>query len=139
MDPFLNLARNGSGTAPLKKVGQIHPGTRSFAAPEVLRGECQDLLLADAYSFGMILVAIDHVEMVDLTPWEQRKDVVPQRLFVGCEVFEEHLHAYFEGVRLKEEAFKGRYDVGGWMRCELPCLTIHDYHDWLMRLDTSSA
>ncbi|OAX37362.1 kinase-like protein [Rhizopogon vinicolor AM-OR11-026] len=92
-DPFQHLT-NRSGTTPPKKVEQIHPGTRPFAAPEVLRGECQDPLLADAYSFGMILVAIDRVEVVDLKPWEQRKDVVPDSLFVGCEVFEERSRAY---------------------------------------------
>jgi len=122
VDPFQDLTRNGSGTVPRKKVDQIHPGTRSFAAPEVLRGECQDPLLADSYSLGMILIAVERDEAVDLTPWEQRKDVVPERLFVGCEVFEEHLRAYFKAVGLKEEAFKGRYDVGGWMRCVLPGL-----------------
>jgi len=121
VDPFQNLTRNGSGTAPPKKAEQIHPGTRPFAPPEVLRGECQDPLLADANSFGMILVVIDRDEVVDLTPWEQLKDVAPESLFVGCEVFEEHLHAYFEAVGLREEAFKGRYDVRGWMRCGLPC------------------
>jgi len=89
VDPFQNLARNGL-------VLQIHPATRPFAAPEVLRGECQDPLLADAYSFGMILVAIDRVEVVDLKPREQRKDVVPDILFVGCEVFEERLRAYLK-------------------------------------------
>jgi len=53
---------------------------------------------------------------------------------------EGHLRVYLKLlVGLKEEAFKGRYDVGGWMRCELPRLPIHDYHDWFMRLDTSSA
>jgi len=88
VDPFQNLARNGSGTTPPKKVEQAHPGARPFAAPEVLRGECQDPLLADAHSVGMILVAIDRVEVVDLKPWEQRRDVVPDSLFVGCEVFE---------------------------------------------------
>jgi len=77
-------------------VEQIHSGTRSFAAAEVLRGECQDPLLADTYSFGMILVAIDRDVVVDLTPWEQRKDVVPESLFVGCEVFEERLRAYLQ-------------------------------------------
>jgi len=94
VDPFQHLVQNGSSTAPLKKVEQIHPGTRPFAAPEVLRGECQDPLLADAYSFGMILVAIDRVEVVDLKPWEQRKDVVPDSLFDGCDVFEEDSRAY---------------------------------------------
>lgn len=94
VDPFQHIARAGSVVAPQKKVEQIHPGTRPFAAPEVLRGECQDPLLADAYSFGMILVAIDRVEVVDLKPWEQRKDVVPESLFEGCEVFEESSRQY---------------------------------------------
>jgi len=94
VDPFQNLTRNGSDTAPRKKVEQIQPGTRPFAAPEVLRGECQDPPLAHAYSFGLILGAIDRVEVMNLKPWEKRKDVVPDSLFVGCEVFEERLRAY---------------------------------------------
>ncbi|KAG2148648.1 kinase-like protein [Suillus bovinus] len=96
IDPFQYIARTGStaAAAPQKKVEQIHPGTRPFAAPEVLRGECQDPILADAYSFGMILIAIDRVEVVDLKPWEQRKDVVPESLFEGCEVFEESARQY---------------------------------------------
>ncbi|KIJ68125.1 hypothetical protein HYDPIDRAFT_173788 [Hydnomerulius pinastri MD-312] len=97
-DPFQQLHRKVSNIpgskVPLKKVEQIHPGTRPFAAPEVLRGECQDPLLADAYSFGMVLVAIDRCEVVDLKPWEQRKDVVPDSLFVGCGVFEERAREY---------------------------------------------
>jgi len=80
VDPFQSPARNGSSTAPPKKVEQIHPGTRPFAAPEVLRGECQEPLLADTYSFGVILVVIDRVEVMNLKPWEQRKDVVPDSL-----------------------------------------------------------
>jgi len=75
-------------------VEQIHPGTRPFAVLEVPCGECQDPLLADAYSFGMILVAIDRVEVVDLKPWGQQKDAVPDNLIVACEVFEERLRAY---------------------------------------------
>ena len=75
---------------------QIHPATRPFAAPEVVREECQDPPLADAYSLGMILVAIDRIEVMDLKRWEQRKDVVPESLFVGCEVFEERLRAYLQ-------------------------------------------
>ena len=59
---FPESSTKWSGTAPPKKAEHIHPATRPFAAPEVLRGECQDPLLADAYSFGMILVAIDRVE-----------------------------------------------------------------------------
>ena len=63
VDPFKNLARNGYGTAP-PKVEQIHLGTRPFAVAEVLRGKCQDPLLADAYSFAMILVAIEVLQHI---------------------------------------------------------------------------
>ena len=35
-------------------VEQILPGTRPFSAPEILRGECHDARLADAYSFGIV-------------------------------------------------------------------------------------
>ncbi|KAH7888874.1 kinase-like protein [Phlebopus sp. FC_14] len=98
VDPFQHLQRKPNNPPcnklPPKNVEQIHPGTRPFAAPEVLRGECQDPLLADAYSFGMVLVAIDRCEVVDLKPWEQRKDVVPDSLFAGCEVFEERAREY---------------------------------------------
>lgn len=70
-----------------RKVEQIHPGTRPFSAPEVLRGECQDALLADAYSFGMILVCLDRCALVDLKPWEQRKDAIPKGFLDGLNVF----------------------------------------------------
>ncbi|KAH7913259.1 kinase-like domain-containing protein [Hygrophoropsis aurantiaca] len=97
-DPFIHLARKPNTAPPTKiptqKVEQIHPGTRPFAAPEVLREECQDPLLADAYSFGMVLVSIDRCEVVDMKPWEQRKDVVPDSLFVGCEIFEQRAREY---------------------------------------------
>ncbi|KAG2132529.1 kinase-like protein [Suillus cothurnatus] len=96
VDPFQYIAQDWAdrscGTA--KEGGANTPRHTAIAAPEVLRGECQDPLLADAYSFGMILVAIDRVEVVDLKPWEQRKDVVPESLFEGCEVFEEAARQY---------------------------------------------
>jgi len=120
VDPFQNLARNGSGTAPPKKVEQAHPGTGPFAAQEILRGECQDPLLADTYNFGMILVVINRVEVVDHTPWEQRKDVVSESLFVGCEVFEEHLRAYFKRWDSRRRLSK---DDMMWMRSGLVNLT----------------
>jgi len=72
---------------PPRRVEQIHPGTRPFSAPEVLRGECQDALLADAYSFGMILVCLDRCALVDVKPWEQRKDSLPKGFLDGLEVF----------------------------------------------------
>ncbi|EGN99951.1 hypothetical protein SERLA73DRAFT_88732 [Serpula lacrymans var. lacrymans S7.3] len=94
-DPFAHIRKPSppqKGTT--KKVEQIHPGTRPFAAPEVLRGECRDPLLADAYSFGMILVCIDRCELIDLKPWEQRKDLLPTGLFDGCVVFEVRAREY---------------------------------------------
>lgn len=103
--PFLrhsqqhNASASGSGgKVPPMKVEQIHPGTRPFSAPEILRGECQDPLLADAYSFGMILVCLDRCESVDVKPWEQRKDKLPADLFDGCELFEERAREYLRKV-----------------------------------------
>ncbi|TCD68045.1 hypothetical protein EIP91_011589 [Steccherinum ochraceum] len=82
---------------------QIHPGTRPFSAPEVLRGECVDALLADAYSFGVILVCLDRCELVDMKPWEQRKDVIPKGFLDGLEVFgsrcAEYLRRWDKGRR----------------------------------------
>ncbi|KAK0225574.1 kinase-like domain-containing protein [Armillaria fumosa] len=97
VDPFAYLARRQSSQTPLhssRKIEQIHPGTRPFCAPEILRGECQDALLADAYSFGIILVCLDRCEHVDMKPWEQRKDLIPKDFFHGCEVFEERAREY---------------------------------------------
>ncbi|KAI0339869.1 kinase-like protein [Trametopsis cervina] len=77
-----------------RKVEKIHPGTRPFCAPEVLRGECQDALLADAYSFGMILVCLDRATSVDVKPWEQRKDSLPKGFLDGLVVFGERCAEY---------------------------------------------
>jgi serine/threonine protein kinase len=85
---------------------QIHPGTRPFAAPEVLRGECQDPILADAYSFGMVLVSIDRCEVVDLKPWEQRKDIVPDTLFIGSEIFEGRAREYLSKLDTRKRLIK---------------------------------
>ncbi|TRM70267.1 kinase-like domain-containing protein [Schizophyllum amplum] len=97
-DPFVALSQRSSAHAPLAaampKIEQIHPGTRPFSAPEILRGECTDALLADAYSFGMILVCLDRCESVDVKPWDQRKDLLPKDFFDGCEVFEERAREY---------------------------------------------
>jgi serine/threonine protein kinase len=79
---------------PGPKVEQIHPGTRPFSAPEILRGECADPLLADAYSFGMILVCLDREEMVDVKPWNQRKDLLPNGFFDKCVLFGERAQQY---------------------------------------------
>ncbi|KAJ7105418.1 kinase-like domain-containing protein [Mycena crocata] len=88
-DPFDAVRRPSA-----RMIEQIHPGTRPFSAPEVLRGECTDARLADAYSFGMILVCLDRCESVDVKPWEQRKDVLPADLFDGCDVFGDRAREY---------------------------------------------
>ena len=105
VDPFPFIARkyaaatsSSSSAAPPKtpavKYEQIHPGTRPFSAPEILRGECQDPLLADAYSFGMIMVCLDRCESIDVKPWDQRKDKLPADLYDGCELFQERAKEY---------------------------------------------
>lgn len=107
VDPFQHLHRKPALPKPHTQMfEQIHPGTRPFAAPEVLRGECQDPLLADAYSFGMVLVAIDRCEVVDIKPWEQRKDVVPDSLFVGCEIFEGRAREYLRKLDTRRRLMK---------------------------------
>jgi hypothetical protein len=83
-------------TEPERKVEQIHPGTRPFSAPEVLRGECQNPLLADAYSFGMILVCLDREETVDVKPWDQRKDLLPKGFLDSCTLFGERAAEYLK-------------------------------------------
>jgi len=100
VDPFSYIARKNTNSALQNskllsvKTEQIHPGTRPFSAPEILRGECQDPLLADAYSFGMIMVCLDRCESVDVKPWEQRKDKLPSDLFDGCDIFQERAKEY---------------------------------------------
>ncbi|EKM74649.1 hypothetical protein AGABI1DRAFT_116790 [Agaricus bisporus var. burnettii JB137-S8] len=99
VDPFAFLDKRHMHSTPESypvRIEQIHPGTRPFSAPEILRGECQDPLLADAYSFGMILVCLDRCESIDVKPWEQRKDKLPKDLFDGCEVFEERAREYLK-------------------------------------------
>ncbi|KAI0036942.1 kinase-like protein [Vararia minispora EC-137] len=91
VDPFAWMTANPSATP---RVEQIHPGTRPFSAPEILRGECQDACLADAYSFGMILVCLERSELVDAKPWEQRKDKLPTDLFNGCTMWVDRIKQY---------------------------------------------
>lgn len=90
-----------------RKVEQIHPGTRPFSAPEILRGECADAPLADAYSFGVILVCLDRGESVDIKPWDQRKDLLPKGFLDRCDVFgaraAEYLRRWNERRRLVPE------------------------------------
>ncbi|KAI0663463.1 kinase-like protein [Cubamyces menziesii] len=77
-----------------RKVEQIYPGTRPFSAPEILRGECQDARLADAYSFGMILVCLDRCALVDVKPWDQRKDKLPNGFLDDLPVFGDRCREY---------------------------------------------
>ncbi len=77
-----------------QRVEQIFPGTRPFSAPEILRGECHDARLADAYSFGMVLVCLERGQLVDVKPWNQRKDLHPTDLLDGCTLFEERIRQY---------------------------------------------
>jgi len=96
-DPFDFLHKKNNPPPvklPVPRYEQIHPGTRPFSAPEILRGECQDPRLADAYSFGMILVCLDQCQSVDVKPWDQRKDLLPKDLFDGCELFVERAKEY---------------------------------------------
>ena len=90
-----------------RRVEQIHPGTRPFSAPEVLRGECVDPLLADAYSFGMVLACLDLQRHVDIPPWEQRKDKLPKGLLESLDVFKDRCEKYLlrwgERSRLEKE------------------------------------
>lgn len=91
-DPFIHIIKKQPLSS--RKTEQIHPGTRPFCAPEILRGECQDALLADAYSFGIILVCLDRCESVDIKPWDQRKDLIPKDFFAGCDVFDQRAREY---------------------------------------------
>ncbi|KAI0630412.1 kinase-like protein [Trametes polyzona] len=79
-----------------RKVERIYPGTRPFSAPEILRGECQDARLADAYSFGMILVCLDRCDLVDVKPWDQRKDKLPSGFLDGLTVFGDRCVEYLK-------------------------------------------
>ena len=42
----------------------------------------------------MTLGSIDRCEVVDMKPWERRKDIMLDSLFVGCEIFEERVREY---------------------------------------------
>ncbi|KAI0066061.1 kinase-like protein [Artomyces pyxidatus] len=93
--------------APHPRAEQIHPGTRPFCAPEILRGECQDARLADAYSFGMVLVCLERCALVDVEPRDQRKDLLPDGFLDGCALFgqraAEYLRPFDQRRRLVRE------------------------------------
>ena len=103
-DPFSFLARTKSGAHTYafdvghkrRKIEQIHRGTRPFSAPEILRGECMDARLADAYSFGVMLVCIDQCALVDCEPEVQMRDEIPEAFLEGCPTFRERVVAYMQ-------------------------------------------
>ncbi|KLO12284.1 kinase-like protein [Schizopora paradoxa] len=106
VDPFsfLHLHNNRSKRQSIsqqqytkrRKVEQIHPGTRPFCAPEILRAECQDAILADAYSFGVILACLDQNALIDCDPEIQMKDIIPDFFFQGCALFRDRIIAYLQ-------------------------------------------
>jgi serine/threonine protein kinase len=70
---------------PPPKPEPIHPGSRPFCAPEILRapsGSCIDSrtkqwvdpILADAYSLGVILVCMDLCKLIDIGNERQKKE-----------------------------------------------------------------
>ncbi|KZV88353.1 kinase-like protein [Exidia glandulosa HHB12029] len=75
-------------------VNKIHPGTRPFTAPEILREECTDARLADAYSFGIILLCMDRGGLVNLEARNQKKDILPD--LSGLEVFPDVIPPYLQ-------------------------------------------
>lgn len=77
---------------------QIHRGTRPFTAPEILRGECTDALLADAYSFGIVLVCLDKCALVDCDPEIQSCDIVPKEFLEGCSTFSDRIIRYIAKI-----------------------------------------
>ncbi|KAF8530411.1 kinase-like protein [Hysterangium stoloniferum] len=96
---------------PRLKIEQIHPGTRPFTAPEILRAQCTDPLLADAYSFGMILYCIDLGGLVDVDQKSQMRAEMPPGVD-ECDVFGERIAEYLKVVeerrRLMREDFMAR-------------------------------
>jgi hypothetical protein len=90
----------------------IHPGTRPFTAPEIIRGECTDPILADAYSFGMILLCLDHSQLVDVDPAHQRKD--GEIDCTGCELFGERIKNWYTKPWWQRRLVKVEDRMGGY-------------------------
>jgi serine/threonine protein kinase len=70
---------------PPPKPEQIHPGSRPFCAPEILRApsgssidsktkQWIDPILADAYSLGIIMVCMDLCKLVDIGNEKQKRE-----------------------------------------------------------------
>jgi len=78
---------------PPKKPEQIHPGSRPFCAPEILRASSGssidsktkawiDPILADAYSLGIIMVCMDLCKLVDVGNEKQKREEYALFLFL---------------------------------------------------------
>jgi len=59
---------------PIKEPEKIHPCTPPFCAPEILRDECEDPILADAYSLGIVILSMDLGDLVRIEAWKQKKE-----------------------------------------------------------------
>jgi serine/threonine protein kinase len=59
---------------PIKEPEKIHPCTPPFCAPEIMRDECEDPILADAYSFGIVMLCMDLGDLVRIEAWKQKKE-----------------------------------------------------------------
>lgn len=90
--PGLRRSMSSMPMTPGPMLEDIHPGTRPFTAPEILRGECRDPILADAYSFGIILLCLDLNNLVDMEPEFQMKDSPVDTS--GCEIFTARIRWY---------------------------------------------
>ena len=59
---------------PIKEPEKIHPCTPPFCAPEIMRDECEDPILADAYSLGIVMLCMDLGDLVRIEAWKQKKE-----------------------------------------------------------------
>ena len=58
----------------IKEPEKIHPCTPPFCAPEIMRDECEDPILADAYSLGIVILCMDLGDLVRIEAWKQKKE-----------------------------------------------------------------
>lgn len=59
---------------PIKEPEKIYPCTPPFCAPEIMREECEDPILADAYSLGIVILCMDLGDLVRIESWKQKKE-----------------------------------------------------------------
>jgi serine/threonine protein kinase len=59
---------------PIKEPEKIHPCTPPFCAPEIMRDECEDPILADAYSLGILILCMDLGDLVRIEAWKQKRE-----------------------------------------------------------------